>query len=62
MPDALRHDTSHVSPTDRDRGLREWATILPVPGARCPVPGARCPVPGARCPVPGARCPVPGAR
>ncbi|MFE7199535.1 hypothetical protein ACFU8R_04620 [Pseudonocardia alni] len=62
MPDALRHDTTHVSPTDRDRdrGLREWATILPVPGARCPVPGARCPVPGARCPVPGARCPVPG--
>ncbi|MFD1962900.1 aminoglycoside phosphotransferase family protein [Pseudonocardia alni] len=32
MRDALRHDTTHVSPTDRDRALREWATILPVLG------------------------------
>ncbi|WP_226354455.1 phosphotransferase [Pseudonocardia sp. ICBG601] len=32
MLDALRHDTTHVSPTDCARALREWATILPVLG------------------------------
>lgn len=32
MLDALRHDSTHVSPTDRDSALREWAMILAVLG------------------------------
>ncbi|MEU9818080.1 aminoglycoside phosphotransferase family protein [Pseudonocardia alni] len=45
MLDALRYDTTHVSPTDRDRALWERATILPVLGdeAGCAdlLPGTR---------------------